>query len=220
MSSPKSKTTNPKEPLKRQLSLKSFTRVEKHSSDATVQVRKKSKLEATTPTSTTKRQQELIEREVKKMEMRWLSEQNHNKNESIAAKEESTAAKKEGTEVKAEENVTATKDKPLKRVVTSDRQPFLHESLQYKVEGRATHLTAAQEKVFAWVKTHCEIPTDFDSNHKFGPLSGISYEERVISAYMYKLIEPKNPSEMSQQIKMCTSCGEKGHFFPRCPQLG
>jgi hypothetical protein len=182
---------------KRQLSLNSFSRVEKHGLEVASQSKKpKITRSNSAPASTTKRQQELIEREVNKMEKKWLMEQN---------------LKKQGSSTE-EKQESDTKE----RVVVQDDRPFLHANVQYKVEGHATNLTEAQAKVFAWVKVNYDIPSDFDINHKYGALSGVSHEERVNSAYMFKLIEPKNPSEMPQQIKMCTSCGEDGHFFTRC----
>ena len=86
------------------------------------------------------------------------------------------------------------------REIAADERPFLHANVGYKVEGHAD-LTESTLKVFSWVKEHYSIPADFNTDHKFGALSGISFEERVISAYQFNLIQPKDPDAKQVKIK-------------------
>lgn len=50
---------------------------------------------------------------------------------------------------------------------------------------------------------------------QFGPLSGVSHEVRVVSAYMAGLLEAR--SDAVAGVKMCIECGNKGHFPRHCP---
>lgn len=58
----------------------------------------------------------------------------------------------------------------------------LHELLHYGGD-----VTPAQRKIFEFVQRNCEIPLDFEANHKYGPKSGITHEERVIAAFVHGL---------------------------------
>lgn len=51
---------------------------------------------------------------------------------------------------------------------------------------------------------------------QFGPLSGVSHEVRVVSAYMAGQLEASS-EEAKLGVKMCLECGNKGHFPRHCP---
>jgi hypothetical protein len=67
------------------------------------------------------------------------------------------------------------------------------------------------------VEKHFVIPQDFENNRKYGPLSGVSFEERAISAYSCGLLEPK--TQASAKVAICSACAEEGHKRSACPQL-
>ncbi|CAM9515955.1 unnamed protein product [Chrysoparadoxa australica] len=71
-------------------------------------------------------------------------------------------------------------------------------------------------KVYRFVEAHFIIPPDADHESAFGPLSGTSHEERVIRAYENNLLNKKQGAGAGADLKMCSDCGEVGHF-PRYP---
>jgi hypothetical protein len=68
----------------------------------------------------------------------------------------------------------------------------------------------------AGVQQTCEIPVDFEFNHTFGPLSGVTHEERLIVAYSMRKLTLRAGCEYAV---LCTSCAEQGHSSSRCPSL-
>lgn len=94
-------------------------------------------------------------------------------------------------------------------------QSFIHKAVGYKTEG-LSQLTANQTAVVEWIKDNFIVPLDFDISHEFGPLSGVSYEERLLNAYMFGKIEPR---EGVTYRKRCWECGEFGHFPQHCPRV-
>ena len=68
----------------------------------------------------------------------------------------------------------------------------VHRVIGYARDGEAT-LSPSKRALFAWCKANCAVPEDFESDHTFGPKSGICHGERVISAFVHELI-PLKPS--------------------------
>eukprot|EP00752_Nemacystus_decipiens_P011353 g10087.t1 len=96
-------------------------------------------------------------------------------------------------------------------------QEAIHKEVQYSREGKGKD--AVPEKtlaVFRFVKDAFVIPNGFEKDHKFGPLSGVSHEMRVVSAYMAGQLEART-EEAKNGVKMCLECGNKGHFPRHCP---
>lgn len=124
--------------------------------------------------------------------------------------------------------------KPASPASPATKQPvFLWNTVQYKTAG-ATKLDKPTAKVFAFVKVrqtptwlsvvlalslllflfsaqeHFVIPTDIESNVKYGPLSGTSYEERVVAAYEWGQLTAATGHESSASVQMCRLCANKG----------
>lgn len=92
---------------------------------------------------------------------------------------------------------------------------FIHKTLDYKrqsASGDENHSDLTRS-IFQWIQSECEIPQDFETNRAYGPLSGSSYEDRVIRAYRLGQL-----SSLSGEI-LCTACGESGHDRDACPTL-
>ena len=106
--------------------------------------------------------------------------------------------------------------KPRQKVEDSQYIPtYIHKNLSYKRQGDAS-LPDKVVKTFQLVCQHYEIPDDFETNRSYGPLSGISYEERAISAYSLSLLNPK-PGDEGTEI--CSNCVTVGHKRNDCPDL-
>lgn len=93
---------------------------------------------------------------------------------------------------------------------------YIHKNVAYLRRGE-TKLDAVVEKTFGLVVRHCIVPQDFENNRKYGPLSGTSFEERVIAAYNLGLLQPNGPE--SDGIEICSACGVEGHKRDECPKL-
>jgi len=63
-------------------------------------------------------------------------------------------------------------------------------------------------------------PPPSSSSHQYGPLSGRSYEERVIGAYMNGILEIRKEwadKKDDDDMKVCCECAHTGHFSYDCP---
>jgi hypothetical protein len=61
------------------------------------------------------------------------------------------------------------------------------------------------------------VPPTFDLDKaRFGQLSGMSYEQRLLSAFRWGLLPLKAGKARSS---MCTHCAEAGHWASECPNF-
>ena len=95
-------------------------------------------------------------------------------------------------------------------------QVFLHKLLKYKRRGDA-QLTDVQRTVMAFIERNFTVPEDFERSHKFGPLSGTCFEERLITAYANDQLEPRLAAADITKLRMCTCCAKRGHAQTDCP---
>ena len=93
---------------------------------------------------------------------------------------------------------------------------FLHKLLKYKRRGDA-QLSDVQRTVMSFIERHFNVPEDFERSHKFGPLSGMCFEERLIAAYANELLEPRVATDSISDLRICTYCGKHGHTQTDCP---
>lgn len=93
----------------------------------------------------------------------------------------------------------------------------IHANVDYHRRGDLA-LDAKTLKVYRFVREHFLIPKDIEAEHKFGPLSGSCFEERVIRAYSLGELEAKDGLDESD-LHVCTYCGEEGHVKGDCSEL-
>lgn len=93
---------------------------------------------------------------------------------------------------------------------------YIHKNLEYHRKGEASDaLPSKTLKIFQLITDHYAIPRDLEQSRSYGPLSGSTYEERVISAYrLGKLKTSNTPAKI-----ICTGCAEIGHERDECPTL-
>lgn len=89
---------------------------------------------------------------------------------------------------------------------------YIHKNLNYQRKGQAS-LNPKRQRVFDLVKDHCVIPDDFETNRRYGPLSGTCFEERAIDAYEKRLLKT------TSIVEICTYCAKVGHEQDECPDL-
>lgn len=90
---------------------------------------------------------------------------------------------------------------------------YIHQNLDYHRRGES-NLSETTQKVFALIESNFNIPSDFEQKRSYGPLSGSSYEERVIQAYSLGKLKAKK-----DDIPICTCCGTIGHKRFDCSTL-
>ena len=109
---------------------------------------------------------------------------------------------------------------------------YIHKNLNYHRRGQA-FLNETLKRVFDLVEEHYVIPSDFESNRSYGPLSGTCFEERVVNAYDRGLLLPNHPNENENQnqqpsnddegcgsvLIICTHCAALAHRQEDCPDL-
>lgn len=93
---------------------------------------------------------------------------------------------------------------------------YIHKNLSYQREGKAS-LDENTKSTFNLIQKNFKVPDDFETNHKFGPISGNCHELRVISAYNLSLLEPTNKDDAA--IDICSECAVIGHKRVDCPSL-
>lgn len=91
---------------------------------------------------------------------------------------------------------------------------YIHQNLSYKRKGKAS-LPENVIETYKLVESNYKIPEDFETNRSYGPLSGISFEERAIAAYNLSKLEGKSGSE----VDICSNCVSIGHKRNDCPKL-
>ena len=89
-------------------------------------------------------------------------------------------------------------------------------NVNYKTKGKTTDLPENYRKVVAYVEKTFSIPQDFEVSSTFGVHSGSCYERRLIAAYVWGQLTPKDGCTAK---KMCVECGEFGHFRDDCEEL-
>lgn len=95
-------------------------------------------------------------------------------------------------------------------------QEAIHKEVDYRREG-TEKLPETTMQVYQFVKKRFIIPDGFEKDHKYGPLSGVSHEVRVISAYMAGQLKTRFKEQ--EAAKMCMECGSMGHFPRYCPSV-
>ena len=100
-----------------------------------------------------------------------------------------------------------------KRTFSGYVPAYIHKNVGYVREGE-TDLDPTTQKVFELVDQHYIIPEGFENNRKYGPISGVSFEQRVIASYSKNLLDPKKG-----QVEICTQCAELDHKRNDCPTL-
>ena len=93
----------------------------------------------------------------------------------------------------------------------------IHGVIDYQKRGDNVSLTSGQMNAYRFIRNHFNIPKDIELDSKFGPWSGISFEERVMRAYTLDQLIPKTGDARSFQV--CTYCGEEGHNRNACSKL-
>lgn len=82
-------------------------------------------------------------------------------------------------------------------------EPFVpeltHKLIGYSERG-TKELSKEKMTIFSFVEKVCDIPKDFEADHKFGAKSGVCHEERVINAFIYGLLKPGGEN-VRRQIK-------------------
>ena len=87
--------------------------------------------------------------------------------------------------------------------------------MHYSAEG-TTQLTPGQAKVVAFVKANYVIPDDFELDKlRYGPLSGVSFEERLLAAYRWGKLGLKRGARVGAPPQ-CSACGGEGHWPTEC----
>ena len=149
------------------------------------------------------------------------------KDEKDDGKKSSSAKRKlvsprRSRDVSAEEDLYYHSDDSntqTKRDPGSDYHPdHIHGIIDYHHRGEVS-LTTGQMDAYRFIRDHFNIPRDIELDSKFGPWSGICFEERVLRAYTLDELMPKNEEDVSCSLKVCTYCGEEGHKRDGCLKL-
>ena len=83
-------------------------------------------------------------------------------------------------------------------------QTAIHAAVDFRREGESAKTEESSLlEVYTFLKAECSLPTDLQNNtQKYGPLSGVSYEERAISAYVHGLLSPSCLSSVAAQLRV------------------
>ena len=144
---------------------------------------------------------------------------------SAAKKRRSLLLEGETPKAKSKKKKKQNPEEAKVSATTTDEEPYvptyIHKNVGYSSFGTATdRLTDGQKLAFNFVVEQYHIPSDFETNRKYGPLSGTSYEERVLAAYATNGLDPSEDADSTLIRKgICTFCGIVGHRRKLCPDL-
>mmetsp|Transcript_12461 Transcript_12461/g.50112 ORF Transcript_12461/g.50112 Transcript_12461/m.50112 type:complete len:186 (-) Transcript_12461:533-1090(-) len=77
----------------------------------------------------------------------------------------------------------------------------LHALIDYQRRGESA-VAPEKQAVFDFIVATCDVPADFEANHKYGPKSGACHEERVISAYAFEQFACKDARSEACRAKL------------------
>lgn len=98
---------------------------------------------------------------------------------------------------------------------------YIHDNVGYTRFGMSNNsLSDGQKAAFNFIAENYVLLPDFETNRRYGPLSGLCYEERAIAAYTANMLQPKADADKNTlKGGVCSSCGTIGHKKVRCPGL-
>ena len=73
-------------------------------------------------------------------------------------------------------------------------------------------LPAPRLAAFHLVLSQYNLPSTFETNRRHGPLSGMTFADRVLAAYAVDGLEAKDG-----KVAICVTCGMEGHVKKTCP---
>ena len=116
--------------------------------------------------------------------------------------------------------VVSSQDTPAAASQTSstsvELMPRRNKMIGFFDEGKGKQRDG-EARAYAILRATHIVPEDFLTNSDYGPLSGISFEQRALSAYNDGLLEAKDRSATSEHVVLCTECGaQDGHTFLEC----
>ena len=72
--------------------------------------------------------------------------------------------------------------------------------------------------IFGLARRVCDVPRDFEAQHKYGPKSGICHEERVANAYLAGMLEGGD-EELRRSLKRLVDRREYAEAAELCAAL-
>ena len=141
-----------------------------------------------------------------------------------------------GTETATQNVVTPDYSETTKKVTLLQTKSgeyipeYIHKNVDYIRKGNVLKLSPIQSRVLQWIHDNFDVPNDFEQNRKYGPLSGSSYPDRVITAYRLGSLERIKRTDdvdddnddkigSSKHSVICTVCADLGHIADACPTL-
>lgn len=89
--------------------------------------------------------------------------------------------------------------------------------------NRRSSLSPGKHDLVEFIEINYLVPENFETDTKFGPHSGLCYEDRLITCYEWRQLKPR-PSfakdhEHDNAWKICWKCSQKGDHLARegCP---
>ena len=89
-----------------------------------------------------------------------------------------------------------------------------HKLVGYKREGE-TEPAPHEAAIFGLARRVCDVPRDFEAQHKYGPKSGICHEERVANAYLAGMLEGGD-EELRRSLKRLVARREYAEAVELC----
>jgi len=96
-----------------------------------------------------------------------------------------------------------------------DRRLALETHIGYKPAGTC-ELTDAEEKVLREIHRLDLQPAGFEFDKRYGPMSGLSFEHRLVAAYSCGLLHAAAGTPFEEAAAVCAACGAVGHRRSSC----
>jgi hypothetical protein len=93
---------------------------------------------------------------------------------------------------------------------------YLYKNIHYHCGG-TTSMSPTLAQCVRLIRQHYHVPPEHEPPERQRPLSGMTYEERLVQEYSLGRLQPR--SSCTTRVSICTACAEVGHVRWDCPTL-
>ena len=100
------------------------------------------------------------------------------------------------------------------------RPRSIYRKVNYEAEDepeKRTALDPRKERLMQHIKATYAVPADLETSRAYGPLSGLTYADRLVRAFETSLLRPK--TALVGDWRRCWRCEKGGHLSWDCPSL-
>ena len=119
-----------------------------------------------------------------------------------ARREQLFALPRAGVDVKSDPDLPPSSIAQAAADETYPEQTYLNKHIGYTEKGLCQDLSQSEAILAEFIASECQVPADFSINRKYGASrSGLSYENRLIAAFVHGLLDDVMLSPTAQGVQ-------------------